>query len=324
MNYLITGGAGFIGSSLADELLERGNYVVVVDNFDPYYSKKLKKYNLQKNSKNKNCKFYELDVRNAKKLTSVLNEENIDVVFHLAARPGVRPSIQNYFIYENINVGGTLSVLKSCLDANVKKIIYASSSSVYGNPVYLPIDESHPTNPISPYGVSKLTGEKYCMAFEQIYGIKAVALRYFTVYGPRQRPDEAICKFSRLIFERKPITIYGNGNQTRDFTYISDIVNGTIFAARKNVSGEIFNLGSGRRISVNALIKIFQEIVKEKIKVNYVDKTKGDVTDTWADIKKAKRTLEYAPTFEIKRGVNEFIKWFRCLPNDLKKTPGSR
>jgi UDP-glucose 4-epimerase len=317
MNCLITGGAGFIGSSLAEELLTRNNYVIIVDNFDPYYSKELKKYNLEKNSKNENCKFFELDVRNTKKLASVLNEENVDTVFHLAARPGVRQSIKNYFLYENINVLGTLSVLKSCLNTNVKKIIYASSSSVYGNPLYLPIDESHPTNPISPYGVSKLAGEKYCMAFRQIYGLKVVILRYFTVYGPRQRPDEAIFKFARLIFKGKPIPVYGDGNQTRDFTYISDVVDGTILAATKNVSEDVFNLGSGSRISVNALIKIFQEITKEKIKVNYIEKTKGEVTDTLADIKKAKRILGYSPRIGIKQGITEFVKWFKSLPGEL-------
>lgn len=310
MNYLITGGAGFIGSSLADELLKRGNYVVSIDNFDPYYPKEIKEQNIKHSLAETDYKFYEMDIRNTEKLSIIMSEESIDAVFHLAARPGVRASIMNPFVYNDVNALGTLSVLKACLDTDVKKLIYASSSSVYGNPEYLPINENHPTNPVCPYGVSKLSGEKYCLVFDQIYGIKTVILRYFTVFGPRQRPDEAICKFTKLIFEGKPITIYGDGNQTRDFTYISDIVNGTILAVENNISKEIFNLGSGERTIVNKLIHILQVAIGKNAKTVYVERQAGDVSDTWANIEKARRILGYNPITNIKDGVRKFVTWF--------------
>lgn len=310
MNCLVTGGAGFIGSNLADELLKRGNDVVVIDNFDLYYPREVKEQNIKHNLAGTGYKFYEMDIRNTEKLSIIMSEESIDTVFHLAARPGVRASIVNPFIYSEVNALGTLSVLKACLDSDVKKLIYASSSSVYGSPEYLPIDENHPTNPISPYGVSKLSGEKYCLVFNQIYGIEAFILRYFTVFGPRQRPDEAIYKFTKLIFEGKPITIYGVGNQTRDFTYISDIVNGTILTVENNISGGIFNLGSGKRVSVNELVRILQEAVGKNAKTIYVERQAGDVSDTWANIEKARRILGYNPVIDVKSGVRKFVTWF--------------
>jgi UDP-glucose 4-epimerase len=189
--------------------------------------------------------------------------------------------------------------------------VYASSSSVYGNPVYLPIDEKHPTNPISPYGASKLSGEKYCQVFGQIYGVKTTILRYFTVFGPKQRPDEAIYKFTKLILDGKPVTVYGDGNQTRDFTYVSDIVDGTLLTAKKNLSMEVLNLGSGKRISVNELVDILRDIIGKKVRVLHMAKQAGDVSNTWAKIEKAKRILGYKPTFGVRKGIEKFVEWFK-------------
>jgi len=308
---LITGGAGFIGSILADELLKKNNFVLSVDNFDPYYSKDIKLANIKSNIENPNYKFIELDIRDTNSLKKTLEENNIEFIFHLAARPGVRTSIEDPKAYMDININGTLSVLNASLKSNVKKIIYSSSSSVYGKSQYLPLDEKHPTNPISPYGISKLTAEKCIHFFEKTYGVKSVILRYFSVYGPRQRPDEVVYKFTKLIVENKPITIYGSGNQTRDFTSVFDIVNGTILAMTKKTSSGIFNLGFGNRISVNKLISILENVTGKKTKKIYMKKQIGDVYNTLSNIQKAKKELGYKPKVDIINGVDLFYRWFK-------------
>lgn len=307
---LVTGSAGFIGSNLVDKLLKK-NFVIGIDNFDPYYSKKIKLRNIATSISNKNYKFIEMDIRSAKKMAEILREMNVEYVCHLAARPGVRNSFKNPKIYMENNLIGTISLLSACLNSDVKKIIYSSSSSVYGNPEYLPIDEKHPTNPISPYGVSKLFTEKYLNYFEKTYSVKSIILRYFTVYGPRQRPDESIFKFVNLLMKNKLIPIYGNGNQTRDFTYISDVIAGTELAIKKNFSKEIFNIGSDQRISVNEMIKILENLTKKKAKKKYYEKQKGDVTDTHSNIKKARQKLGYKPKINIENGIKLFYRWFK-------------
>ncbi|HDD46091.1 MAG TPA: NAD-dependent epimerase/dehydratase family protein [Candidatus Aenigmarchaeota archaeon] len=314
---LISGVAGFIGSNLAGKLLEKGNVIVGIDNFDPYYSKEIKKENIAHLSKSKNFIFYEGDIRNERFLRKVFKEHSIEAVIHIAARAGVRASIKDPYLYNDVNINGTLNLLCAAV-GSVKKFIYASSSSVYGNPIYLPIDEKHPTNPISPYGITKLAGEKYCLFFDKTYGLKSTCLRFFTVYGPGQRPDEAIHKFTRLAFEDKPIKIYGDGNQTRDFTYIDDIVSGTILALNKNIHGEVFNLGYGKRISVNELVDLIERYSGKRIKREYVDKAAGDVSDTWANIEKAKEMLGYEPKISIEEGVKKFIEWFKIKSKNKK------
>jgi len=214
LKILVTGGAGFIGSNLVDRLISMGENVTIIDNFDNYYSSKIKRENVQHNVKKKNFELIKDDIRNSKVLTDALKD--VEIVFHLAARPGVRPSIKNPKLYHEVNVSGTLNFLNACLNSSVKKIIYSSSSSVYGEPEYLPIDENHPTQPISPYGMTKLAGEEYCRAFSKIYGLNIISLRYFTVFGPRQRPDMAIAKFTKLLLKGKPPEVYGDGEQTRD------------------------------------------------------------------------------------------------------------
>lgn len=308
-NVLITGGAGFIGSTLADKLLEKCS-IVVIDNFDDYYPKAVKEQNIHQNTNKPNYKFVEGDVRDFNIVHQIVEDNNIDIIFHLAARPGVRPSIVNPYIYFDINVNGTISVLKTCLNSNVKKLIFGSSSSVYGD-VELPMKEDGPTNPISPYGVSKLAAEKLCLLFEKLYGIKTLILRYFTVYGPRQRPDEAICKFAKLMLNNQPITIYGNGKQGRDFTFIDDIVNGTILAAEKDISGEIFNLGSGKKVTVNQVVDLLEKNIEKKCIKTYASLYKGEMKDTLSDITKAKKLLEYEPKIPIEDGIKKFCDWVK-------------
>jgi nucleoside-diphosphate-sugar epimerase len=306
---LVTGGAGFIGSHLADKLLEMGYKVCVIDNFDPYYERKIKELNIKHNLKNKNYVFIEGDIRNTELVKTIIRKYNIDKIFHIAARAGVRFSVQDPYSYHDINVNGTLSLLRASLETRIKRIVFSSSSSVYGTEEYMPVDEKHPTKPISPYGASKVSCEAFCNSFMYTFGLPIVILRYFTVYGPRQRPDMAIYKFFKLISEEQQIQIYGDGNQTRDFTFISDIVDGTIKAMESDVTGT-FNLGSGKRISINNLIKIIENVTGKKVRKEYVKSQKGDVQDTWADISKAKKAFGYKPNVKIREGIKIFWEWF--------------
>jgi len=314
---MVTGGGGFIGFNLTYELIKRNCTVIAIDNFDPYYPEGIKRKNIRNLIDKLGYKFVECDIRDGKNLTQILKSDGVEAVFHLSARPGIRSSIQDPTLYNDLNVNGTLSLLEACLHSDVEKIVYASSSSVYGIPEYLPIDEKHPTNPISPYGVSKLAAEKYCSCFQEMYGLECVILRYFTVYGPGQRPDEAIHKFAKLVTNRKPITIYGDGGQTRDFTYVSDVVAGTILAMQRGGSG-IYNLGSGERISVNELIILLEQAIGRKITKIYIEKQMGDVDQTWADIQKAERELGYRPRVKIAEGIKMFYDWYTnsCLDSN--------
>ncbi|MBI2674884.1 MAG: GDP-mannose 4,6-dehydratase [Candidatus Aenigmarchaeota archaeon] len=306
---LVTGGAGFIGSTLSDKLLGEGHKVVSLDNFDPYYPRPIKEKNMESAKENRNFTFIEGDIRDQNLLKKIIREHGVEHVFHMAARPGVRPSIENPGLYNDINEKGTISLIFACLDSSVKKIVYSSSSSVYGNAEYLPTDEKHPTNPISPYGVSKLAAEKYLHSYGILYGIKTISLRLFTVYGPRQRPDEAICKFANLALQNKPVEVYGDGRSSRDFTYIGDIVAGHMAAMNSDISKEVFNLGSGRKITVNEIIGMLEKSLGKKIKINYSEKQKGDVSSTLADIRKAGEMLDWKPKVEVGDGIKRFAEW---------------
>jgi UDP-glucose 4-epimerase len=308
LRILITGGAGFIGSHLADKLLQLENEVICYDNFDVYYSNK--DVNVQHNLKNVKYRLIKADILDYDSLTKAM--KNVDIVFHLAAQPGVRFSIENPEKAVRVNILGTINVLQSVVEQNVKKLIYASSSSVYGNPEYLPLDEMHPTNPISPYGISKLCAEKYCKLYSKLYHKDIVMLRYFTVYGPRQRPDMAIHKFTRLIVQGKPPQIYGNGLQSRDFTYVDDIVRGTILAAENNnVMGETFNVGSGSKTTINELVNSLIEFIgKREIEPGYSEPKMGDVPHTHADIRKAESMLGYRPKTLLSEGLEKFYEWY--------------
>jgi UDP-glucose 4-epimerase len=298
---VITGGAGFIGSHLADQLLKLGSKVIVIDNLDPYYHGKEK--NILHNLKNENFRFLKLDILDLEKISRVF--KNADIIFHLAAQPGVRYSIENPHKTNLVNVEGTLNVLLAAKKNNVKKVIVASSS-VYGIPTYTPIDENHPLNPISVYGASKVAAEKYCKVLSNLTNLYVVILRYHSVYGPRQRPDMAVHKWVKAALKGQSLVIYGDGNQLRDFTYVSDVVDATIAAAEvEDIKGEIFNIGSGKAIKIKNVVEIIlKHLHKSYMKPVYERPQPGDMPCTWADITKAKKILNYKPKVTLETGLN--------------------
>lgn len=302
---LVTGCAGFIGSHLIEELIKRNWDVTGIDNFHPYYPRSLKEDNIKKIKDNKRFHFIE---------GSILSENGLqllpldaDYVFHFAAIAGVRNSIEHPQEYFDINVNGTSNLLNYYRD--VGKFVFASSSSVYGNlrEDEFPVSESHELNPISPYGESKKQAERLCMNFSKEYGLKTAILRFYTVYGPRQRPDEAITKFIRLAQSNREIEIYGDGKKERDFTFVSDIVDGAILAAEKG--NGIYNLGTGKPITVNQMIETIEKTMKQKITKRQVPSPQGDVQKTHADITKAKKELGYQPKVSFEKGIEECVKW---------------
>ena len=309
-NILITGGAGFIGTNLIEALIKAHNYVVLIDNFNEYY--KGKEENLAEvTSGYKNLKDY-MVIKGDLLDTSIYEKINcdIDIIFHLVAQAGVRYSIQNAAEVSNNNIQSTINILEYALKKNVKKVINASSSSVYGNPIYTPCDEKHPKNPISPYAVSKLCGEMYTDYYYREYGLHTTSLRFYTVYGPRGRPDMAIRKFFELILKNKEINIYGDGEQLRDFTYVSDIVKGLILSAEKTQSsGQIFNLGCSNPITVNSLVKKMFNIAEKPRKVKYIEKQKGDVDITHSNTNKAKKILNFQAQINIDEGLQKTYDW---------------
>ena len=319
MKTLVTGCAGFIGSHLVDKLLEQRYEVIGIDCFTDYYPRELKEANisnalknfslkkkplLKKYHKNAKFEFIEKDILDMDKFPEV------DYVFHLAAQAGVRASWGKSFeIYTRNNVEATQKLLEFYKDSDITKFVYASSSSVYGD-AELPMKEDSLLKPVSPYGVTKLAGENLCYLYWKNYGVPTVSLRYFTVYGPRQRPDMAIHKFVRAIINEEEIAVFGDGTQTRDFTFVDDAVEATVLTVGNNLVGEVFNIGGGSRISVNELIKLLEELTGKEGRVKYVEKQKGDVRDTLADVSKAKKLLGWKPKVDISVGLKSFIEWF--------------
>ena len=308
---VITGGAGFIGSHIAERCAKEGYEVVIVDNLDDYYSPELKKKNIEYVLKSRNATFVHGNVTDLDFLKEVIDKD-VDYVFHEAAQAGVRISVENPFKPNNINVLGTLNILQASLEADVERVINASSSSVYGKVEYLPFDERHPTQPVSPYGVSKLAAEHYCRVFYEVYGLPTVSLRYFTVYGPRMRPDLAISIFTGKMLNNEPITIFGDGNQTRDFTYIDDIVKVNMKLLDTNrADGKVMNIGSGNRISVNDLVRNLKEIIGSSSKLKYSEVQRGDAKHTLADVGLAKELIGYEPGGSIGKGLKRFVEWYK-------------
>lgn len=307
---VITGGAGFIGSHIAEEVAKEYE-VVIIDNFDDYYSPDLKRRNLKILLANPNVRFVEGDITDLGLLRRVIDSD-VEFVFHEAAQAGVRISVEDPFKPNNINVLGTLNVLKASLDAGVRRVINASSSSVYGKVQYLPFDEAHPTMPVSPYGVSKLAAEHYCRVFYEVYGLPTVSLRYFTVYGPRMRPDLAISIFTKKMLANEPVTVFGDGEQTRDFTYIDDIVRVNRKLLETDAAdGCAMNVGGGHRITVNDLIAHLREITGSASEVVYSDRQKGDAEHTLADTSLAEKLVGYRPEISILEGLGRFVMWYR-------------
>ncbi|MGP8023026.1 MAG: NAD-dependent epimerase/dehydratase family protein [Methanobacterium sp.] len=305
MKALVTGCSGFIGSNLTDRLLKDNFQVIGIDSLINHDSKQQKKLNIKNALQNKNFSFIKKDIFKMKRFPEV------DYVFHLAARTGVRDSWgRNFSDYVRDNVDVTQRLLEFYKDFKIRKFVYSSSSSVYGDSE-LPMNEKSILKPISPYGVTKLAAENLCYLYWKTYNIPTVSLRYFTVYGPRQRPDMVIHKFVKSIINENELFIYGNGVQTRDFTYVDDVVNAIIWSATLNSAGDVFNVGGGSRISINNLLKEIEKIIGEKAKVKYLEKAKGDVKDTWADLYKIKEVLRWYPKFDIKTGLNEYINWYK-------------
>ena len=311
MTVLVTGGAGFIGSYISKRLMDLGYEVIIVDNFNEYYETTLKEDRIKIFLNGYKFKLYTIDITDFKGLKRIFQENKIDIICHQAAQAGVRYSLENPFIYEETNLKGTLNLLELAKEFKVKKFIFASSSSVYGENK-IPFKENNKLFPVSLYGATKASVELLVYSYHKMYKLNATGLRYFTVYGPWGRPDMAYFKFTKNILEEKPIEVYGYGRIERDFTYIDDIVEGTIKAMKKNYSFEIFNLGYGKSIRLNYLINLIEKILGKKAKKKYFPMQKGDIKKTCADISKAKRMLKWQPKVSIEEGIKNFIEWYNC------------
>jgi UDP-glucuronate 4-epimerase len=311
MKVLITGAAGFIGSHLCERLLSEGRMVVGVDNFDDFYDPKIKRSNIADCLENENFELVEADIRDRAAMDEMVGKD-IDIIVHLAARAGVRPSIAQPLLYADVNVNGTTVLLEAAKKQRIGKFIFASSSSVYGNNEKVPFSEEDNVDfPISPYAATKKACELICHTYHHLYGISLTCLRFFTVYGPRQRPDLAIHKFARLIEQGKAIPVYGDGTMSRDFTYIEDIIDGTVAAMEKCAGFNIYNLGESRPITVNNLIAEIEKALGKKAVKEHVPPQPGDVEQTYADVTKAVKELGYNPTTTIEEGLAQFVTWLR-------------
>jgi UDP-glucuronate 4-epimerase len=311
MKALVTGAAGFIGSHLAERLLAEGWEVAGVDNFDDFYDPQIKRCNIEGCLKNKNFQLLEADIRDRWAMEKAVGD-GIDIIVHLAARAGVRPSIAQPLLYADVNVNGTMALLESVKKQGVGKFIFGSSSSVYGNNKKVPFAEDDNVDyPISPYAATKKAGELICHTFHHLTGMSVTCLRYFTVYGPRQRPDLAIHKFARLIEQGKPIPVYGDGSMMRDFTYIDDIISGTVAAMHKCDGFNIYNLGESRPVTVNDLIGEIEKTLGKKATKKHLPAQPGDVQRTYANVSKAVRELDYEPSTTIQTGLKRFVEWLR-------------
>ncbi len=311
MKVLVTGAAGFIGSNLCERLLREDWQVLGVDNFDDFYDPKIKRGNIADCLKNKSFQLVEADIRDRAAMDETVGKE-LDIIVHLAARAGVRPSIAQPLLYTDVNVNGTTVLLEAAKKQRIDKFIFASSSSVYGNNEKVPFSEADNVDfPISPYAATKKACELICHTYHHLYGISLTCLRYFTVYGPRQRPDLAIHKFASLIEQGKSIPVYGDGTMSRDFTYIDDIIDGTVAAMEKCAGFNIYNLGESRPITVNDLIAEIEKALGKKAVKEHVPPQPGDVERTYADVTKAVKELGYNPTTTIEEGLAEFVMWLR-------------
>jgi UDP-glucuronate 4-epimerase len=308
---LVTGAAGFIGSHLCEKLLENDLQVTGIDNFDPFYDPEIKKRNLENIFKHPKFHFYEVSITDIAALEKVFSEHQFSHIVHLAAKAGVRPSIEQPFAYKTTNIDGTMNLLELTRKHHIDRFIFASSSSVYGNNNKIPFSEDDPVDhPISPYAATKKAGELICYTYHHLYKINIFSLRFFTVYGPRQRPEMAIHKFTRRIDSGEPVELYGFGKPKRDYTYIDDILQGVVSAIEKVNGFEIFNLGESKTISTNDLIDVIEKKIGKKAIRSQVEMQPGDVNATFADISKAQKLLDYKPKTSIDEGISKFVKWY--------------
>jgi UDP-glucuronate 4-epimerase len=318
-NILVTGGAGFIGSHLVDHLLAGGRWrVTAVDDFNDFYDPALKRANVQRHQRDERSRLVEADIRDRAALERVFADARFDCVVHLAARAGVRPSLSEPLLYVETNVTGTLHLLELARAHGVKQFVFGSSSSVYGVNAKVPFGEEDPIRqPISPYAATKAAGEHLCHAYAHLYGVRCVCLRFFTVYGARQRPDLAIHKFARLISAGKPIPVFGDGTTRRDYTYVDDIIAGVRAAIDYDASAfESINLGESRTVELRELIALLEKELGREAIIDRQPPQPGDVPQTFADISKARRLLGYDPHTQIEEGIRRFVQWFNSTRKD--------
>lgn len=311
---LVTGGAGFIGSHLIDRLLLDEIPVVCVDNLNNFYSPTIKQLNQSAHLENELYTFKKGDIRNRSFLERVFDEYDIGIVVHLAAMAGVRPSLEDPMLYTDVNINGTQTLLEVMVHHAVDKFLFASSSSVYGNNEKVPFSEDDNVDyQVSPYGATKKMGEILCYNYHHLHGIPTSALRFFTVYGPRQRPEMAIHKFVRRIFNEEPIPFFGDGNTARDYTYIDDIVDGIVKAMQAEDEYMVYNLGNSEPVKLSELVDILGELTGKNPVINRQELPPGDVLQTFADIERAKKRLDYHPQIHIMEGLQKFIDWYRQM-----------
>jgi UDP-glucuronate 4-epimerase len=316
MNFLVTGGAGFIGSHVCERLLKAGHAVCALDNLDPFYSPAIKRRNLAEiGALGRPFEFVEADITDAGLVDGVFSRGRFEQVIHLAARAGVRPSLNEPAVFQRVNVEGTVNVLEAARRHGVRKAVLASSSSVYGVNPKVPFAEADPLlSVISPYAASKVACEALGHVYHHVHGMDIAMLRFFTVYGPRQRPDLAIHRFARLISAGKPIPVFGDGSTARDYTYIADIVDGVMACTQRQFGYKIFNLGNSHSVMLSRLIELIEKSLGQKAVIDYQPDQPGDVPITFADISRSARDLGYAPKIGIKEGIPLFVDWFKKQP----------
>jgi UDP-glucuronate 4-epimerase len=313
VNFLVTGGAGFIGSHVCERLLSAGHAVWAFDDLNTFYNPQIKRSNLREvQSVSRSFEFVEGDLTDRRAVEGVFKKTRFDQIIHLAARAGVRPSLEEPALYQRVNVEGTVNLLEAARSAGVRKVTIASSSSVYGINAKVPFAEKDPIfSPISPYAASKLACEALGHVYHSVYGFDVVLLRFFTVYGPRQRPDLAIHKFARSILEGKPIPVFGDGSTARDYTYIEDTLQGIIACTEKAFGFEIINLGESQTVTLTRLIELLEQALGRKARIEWLPQQPGDVPFTCADIRKARKKLGYRPQVKIEEGIPLFVDWLK-------------
>jgi UDP-glucuronate 4-epimerase len=311
---LVTGGAGFIGSHLVDRLLTDGTEVVVLDDFNDYYDPQLKRTNVLGHLDHRGYTLVEGDIRDRDLVISTVRRASLECIVHLAARAGVRPSLTDPYVYETTNVAGTLNLLEAARGAKIPRFVFGSSSSVYGTNTKVPFSEGDALlNPVSPYAATKIAGEALCSAYAHLYGMSIVSLRFFTVYGPRQRPDLAIRKFAERMLNGRPIELFGDGSSSRDYTFVDDIVSGVVAAMSKELEGhEVFNLGNSAPVTLAELVERLEAALGLEATIERHPDQPGDVPRTFADIEKAQRVLGYRPETPLSVGIPRFVEWLRA------------
>ena len=313
---LVTGGAGFIGSLLIDNLLKKGDNIVCIDNLNEFYNPSIKKLNQVNHYEYEYYQFYEGYILDEGLVKSIFKKHDIEIVIHLAAMAGVRPSISNPLLYTEVNIIGTRVILDAMVESNVERLIFASSSSVYGNNKKIPFcEDDNVDRPISPYAATKKMGELLCHAYHHIYELNISLLRFFTVYGPRQRPEMAIHQFVRNALKEEPIIVFGNGSTARDYTYIDDIIDGIIQSIESDDRYMIYNLGNSEPIKLSNLISTIAETTSIEPIIEYQEIPQGDVLQTYADINRAQNNLKYDPKTGIQDGISKFVKWYISMKN---------